>query len=214
MIIEEYRNTTRIEMNNVNEEDIGVIDLSTGDVNGRIIVFAIWDGNTPVDPTGLTCVFAIDQQGGLYETMTPVTGEETATWEVAPSTSGLTPGLCDGVFRITASDNSVTETKRFKVRVNQGVFESGEEGTEMQSVLSDFEERTSTALNSLTAAVARANELIALIENVDVQTATNAANQAAARAEAAASAVAEFGKLGLSVVDGAINVTYLVEQES
>ena len=241
MIIGDYRNTTRIEADNTNK-GIDVFDLSTGDVRGRIIRFALYDGNSPVNPTGLTCQFVINQQGGLYETMTPVQDAETATWEIAPSTHGLEPGICDAAFRVTASDESVTETIPFKIRIVQGILEEGESGTEMQSVLSAFERRVNNVLSiaesvarnvniifsdeiltvtdkygaSVTSdayknAVDHAEELVTQLQNVDVETATKLANEAAERAETAANAIEDLGKLGLSVVNGQVCQTYIKE---
>ena len=225
------------------------IILSNGDNSGRIIRYVYWDGSEPADITGLACKFTINQQGGLYEDMTPVIGEPTATWECSPNCTGLIPGVFSGSFIVTDSNDRVIESLPGKIKISQGTFGAGESGAEMQSALSEFEQRAQDALDnandavttantitnniavsysdgvlsvtdktghtetddSIATAINRANELVTQLEDVDVESATAAANKAADRADAAAEAVEELSVLGLSVVNGQVCQTYLKE---
>lgn len=76
-------------------ESLAPIVLSAGDHDGRIVAVRLWDGAAAVSGTGLTARLLFnDGTGGSggYATMSAVSGEATAAWEVAVPTEALTPG--------------------------------------------------------------------------------------------------------------------------
>lgn len=76
-------------------ESLPPIVLSAGDHDGRIVAVRLWDGAAAVSGSGLVARLLFnDGTGGSggYATMSAVSGEATAAWEVAVPTEALTPG--------------------------------------------------------------------------------------------------------------------------
>lgn len=199
MALKKYRRQV-IRVRDANDELPEVI-LSTGDEAGRIIQLVITGGEN----YGTHCRFWLQKEEGLnvYQDMEQVTASY-PTWEAAINTGGLEPGVYPCMFRIGDNDGSVTETFKTTARVLQGMLIDAEESEEMQSQLSEFEQRTEDAI--------AANE-----------TATAAANDAAEAATAATDAIEHAldevdvrvltsGVLSVTNVDG-VPTSYDVKQQ-
>lgn len=143
MAIEQFRRIT-IEAGGANAKHAPVY-LSAGDDAGRILRFVVRNGTQAVSGDGLSCRFLIDEGAGLYQDMTLVAGEPTATWEAALHMGGVTPGNHRAAFRVTDSDGGIVCTREFMCVVEAGVLADGEQSEEMQDALSDFEERVRAA---------------------------------------------------------------------
>lgn len=199
MALKKYRRQV-IRVRDANDELPEVI-LSTGDEAGRIIQLVITGGEN----YGTHCRFWLQKEEGLnvYQDMEQVTASY-PTWEAAINTGGIEPGVYPCMFRIGDNDGSVTETFKTTARVLQGMLIDAEESEEMQSQLSEFEQRTEDAI--------AANE-----------TATAAANDAAEAATAATEAIEHAldevdvrvltsGLLSVTNVDG-VQTSYDVKQQ-
>lgn len=199
MALKKYRRQV-IRVRDANDELPEVI-LSTGDEAGRIIQLVITGGEN----YGTHCRFWLQKEEGLnvYQDMEQVTASY-PTWEAAINTGGLEPGVYPCMFRIGDNDGSVTETFKTTARVLQGMLIDAEESEEMQSQLSEFEQRTEDAI--------AANE-----------TATAAATDAAEAATAATDAIEHAldsvdvrvlttGVLSVTNVDG-VPTSYDVKQQ-
>lgn len=199
MALKKYRRQV-IRVRDANDELPEVI-LSTGDEAGRIIQLVITGGEN----YGTHCRFWLQKEEGLnvYQDMEQVTASY-PTWEAAINTGGLEPGVYPCMFRIGDNDGSVTETFKTTARVLQGMLIDAEESEEMQSQLSEFEQRTEDAI--------AANEI-----------ATTAANDATDAATAATSAIEHAldevdvrvlttGVLSVTNVDG-VPTSYDVKQQ-
>lgn len=165
MALEDYRRVT-ISSDYANEP-IDPIRLSAGDDNGRILRFVLKNGENNVSTTGLTCRFLIDQGAGLYQTLTPVTGTTTATWEAPLPMGGVTAGQHVGTIEVTDSSDNVVCCRNFSIIVEMGIFANGEQSESMQDALSEFQEKTNAAVQQNLDAVE------------DAETAAQAANTAA-----------------------------------
>lgn len=185
MALKRYRRQV-INVHDANDNLPEVI-LSTGDEAGRIIQLAIISGES----SGTHCRFWLqkDDDTNVFQDMESVTAPY-PTWEAAINTGGLNPGTYPCMFRIGDNDGSVTETFRTTARVVQGMLIDAEESEEMQSQLSEFEQRTEDAIDANQAATAGATDAAerANAAAISANDAATAATEAATNVEAATTA--------------------------
>lgn len=185
--------------------------LSTGDEAGRIIQLAIIGGES----SGTHCRFWLqkDDDTNVFQDMEQITAQY-PTWEAAIHTGGLEPGTYPCMFRIGDDDGSVTETFRTTARVLQGMLIDAEESEEMQSQLSEFEQRTQDAIDANQAATAEATDAATAATDAATSasdaataatTATTNANTATTNANAATIAANEAAESATDAATAANN---------
>ena len=151
---------------NINEVDVAPIILSQGDSSGRIIRYALWDGQDAMSGTGLSARFCIDQDEGLYAAMTAVAGASTATFQVAVPMGGVEAGWHAGCIRVSDSGGRVINTRLFKVYVEKSAIgSSAEQITAYADIIAGAEDATTAANAAATAANNAAASAIAASEN-------------------------------------------------
>lgn len=155
-----------LDSRNVNEVEVAPIILSQGDSSGRIIRYALWDGQDAMSGTGLSARFCIDQDEGLYAAMTAVAGASTATFQAAVPMGGVEAGWHAGCIRVSDSGGRVINTRLFKVYVEKSAIgSSAEQITAYADIISGAEDATTAANTAATAANNAAASAIAASEN-------------------------------------------------
>lgn len=155
-----------LDSRHVNDVEVQPVVLSQGDSNGRIIKYALWDGQDAMNGTGLTARFCIDQDSGLYTAMTAVAGASTATFQAAVPMGGVEAGWHVGCIRVTDSGGRVINTRTFKVYVEKAVIGgSAEQITAYADIIAGAESATDAATDAATLANNAAASAIAASGN-------------------------------------------------
>lgn len=201
-----------IDSRHVNEVEVAPVTLSSEDVRGRTIRYVAWDGNDPMDSTGLTARFYVDQGTGLYCDMSTVSGAETATFEVAVPMGNIDAGYHRGCIVISDSGGRAISTRAFPVVVEKFMDSSGD--AEMMEVLDDMHQIVQDAIASISAANQATSAANTATANAN--TATANAGAAATRADNAAAAIEQLFPADNSVttakiVDGAVTDAKLAQ---
>lgn len=155
---------------------IADIRLNAGDKDGRTITVAITDNGQPItSTTGITSVAlayntAPGVEVGDRVTMTPVSGQETATYRATlPRRAIAKPGVIALGVEITTADGAKICSRNFKGVVERAVWDA--ESTQGQDSLTRLEQliadgdaaiiRVNNAITDANNAAAAANQVIA-----------------------------------------------------
>lgn len=155
---------------------IADIRLNAGDKDGRTITVAITDNGQPItSTTGITSVAlayntAPGVEVGDRVTMTPVSGQETATYRATlPRRAIAKPGVIALGVEVTTADGAKICSRNFKGVVERAVWDA--ESTQGQDSLTRLEQliadgdaaiiRVNNAITDANNAVAAANQVIA-----------------------------------------------------
>lgn len=119
-------------------ESLAPIILSAGDHDGRIVAVRLWNGASSVSGSGLVARLLFnDGTGGSggYATMTAVSGEATAAWEVAVPTEALRPGRSTLCIEISQGTTIVC-SRLIEALVEPAVIDG--DAPEAQDALAEF----------------------------------------------------------------------------
>lgn len=170
------------------------IRLSAGDEQGRVLRAVVTDDGAPLDPNGLTATLQYNPspgQGLGYETpMSPVSGETTATFDVAiPRRAVMSPGVTGMAVKISRGSSSVC-TRSFNALVERAVYDPTSPDA------SDRLDEIRQAIADLNAANQRANQLLGSL-SIQIGTVTTLEPTAKATATFTGSTLSRILNLGI-----------------